>query len=263
MIKTKINKKKKLLKRTKKNKKYYAGGIDLKNKNTILPHEETETEREGIVDVLKDKVTGIAKSAGDYAAEKALRLFGLEPIKKYEPSPSEINVDKSVNKLGDAASNVISDVQSIGANIVNVANKGSATVLENINEVLGSPQVNETITQAAEHTKDIIKKQLETINEIASEPRFKEEAKKTLDNAAEYADIAVKAMDEPIDKAIDKLNEAGEEAASGAVSGSIKVATDAMAAVPGAGAIVEVGKMVNDISKGSIDSSACSNSREG
>jgi len=245
MIKTKINKRKKLLKRTKKNKKYYAGGIDLKNEKSILSQEENP--KEGIVDMLKDKVTGMVKSATDYAADKGLRLFGLQPIKKNESS--EAGVDDSVNKLGDAASNVISDVESVGASIANVANKGSAAVLENINEVLGSPKVNETITQAAEHTKDIIQTQLETINKISSEPRFKEEAKKALDNVADYANIAVDAINKPLDKAIDKLNEAGEEAVSGAVSGSIKVATDAMAAVPGAGAIVEVGKMINDVSK--------------
>jgi len=245
MVKTKINKRKKLLKRTKKNKKYYAGGTDVKNENIIETQEEKP--KEGVIDMLKDKVTGMVKSASAYATDKGLRLFGLQPIKKNENS--ETNVDDSVSKLGDAASNVISDVESVGANIANVANKGSAAVLENINEVLGSPQVNQTITQAAQHTKDIIEKQLETINKIASDPHFKEEAKKTLDNVAEYADIAVDAMNKPIDKAIDKLNEAGEEAASGAISGSIKVATDAMAAVPGAGAIVEAGKMINDVSK--------------
>ena len=243
MVKTKINRRKKLLKRTKKQRKFYSGGgVDLKNeKTTISSHDEVP--KEGIIDMLKDKVTGMVKSAGDFAADKGLRLFGLQPIRKKE------SVDESVDKLGDAASNVVSDVESVGANIANVANKGSAAILENINEVLGSPQVNKTITQAAEHTKDIIEKQLESINKIASEPRFKEEAKKALDNAAEYADIAVDALNKPLDKAIDKLNEAGEKAASGAVSGSIKVATDAMAAVPGAGAIVEAGKMINDISK--------------
>ena len=244
MVKTKI-KRKKLLKRTKKNKKYYAGGIDSKTENTISTQEEKP--REGIVDMLKDKVTGIVKSVGEYATDKGLRLFGLQPIKKHEST--EAGVDDSINKLGDAASNVVSDVESVGASIANVANKGSAAVLENINEVLGSPKVNETITQAAQHTKDIIENQLENINKIASEPKFKEEAKKVLDNVAEYTDIAVDAMDKPIDKAIDKLNQAGELAASGALYVSIKVATDAMDAVPGAGAIVEAGKMINDVSK--------------
>jgi hypothetical protein len=56
-------------------------------------------------------------------------------------------------------------------------------------------------------------------------------------------------MDEPVNKAMDNLNEAGTKATSGAVAGLIKVSTDAMAAVPGAGAIVEVGKMLNDGSK--------------
>jgi hypothetical protein len=65
-------------------------------------------------------------------------------------------------------------------------------------------------------------------------------------------------LDEPLNKAVDELNEAGTKAASGAVSGLVKVGTDALAAVPGAGAIVEVGKIVNDASRaiGDVSSAA-------
>jgi hypothetical protein len=69
-----------------------------------------------------------------------------------------------------------------------------------------------------------------------------------LENAAQYAEIALVAMDQPINKALDKLHEAGIKAAASSVSGVIKVGTDAMAAVPGVGAIVELGKVVNDVS---------------
>ena len=90
---------------------------------------------------------------------------------------------------------------------------------------------------------------METFNEKLSTPELKEETKIALDNVADYADIAVEALDEPINKAVDQLNEAGTKAASGAISGLVKVGTDALAAVPGAGAVIEVGKIVNDASR--------------
>ena len=55
-------------------------------------------------------------------------------------------------------------------------------------------------------------------------------------------------MNEPINKAVEQLNEAGTKAASGAISGLVKVSTDALAAVPGVGAIIELGKIANDAS---------------
>ena len=78
---------------------------------------------------------------------------------------------------------------------------------------------------------------------------MKEEAKQALDNASDYAEIFVKAMDEPIDGAIDELNKAGTKVASAAASGAVKVATDALGAVPGVGAIIDIGKMANDTGK--------------
>jgi hypothetical protein len=83
-----------------------------------------------------------------------------------------------------------------------------------------------------------------TINLLAAFNGHKEVASLLLDKGA-----AVDAMNKPIDKAIDKFNQAGEEATSGILSGAIKVGTDALAAVPGAGAIVEMGKIINDTSK--------------
>ena len=102
------------------------------------------------------------------------------------------------------------------------------------------------MNETAAETAEISEKLLENFNEKLSTPKMKEETKEALDNAAEYADIAVEAMDEPINKAVDQLNEAGTKALSGVVSGLIKVGTDALAAVPGAGAIIELGKMAND-----------------
>ena len=227
-----MNKQTKRIRRNRKNKtrKHYGGAV------------EVTDESKGIFDVIGDKLSGYSGKAINYVKDKGLRLVGLQPIQQPTQNASTQEVDQKINEIGNAASEIIEDVK-------NVVDKGSAAVLENINDVLESPKVGETLSEAATETAEIGEKLLENFNEKLSTPELKEEAKIALDNAAQYTDIAVEAMDEPINKAIDQLNEAGTKAASGAVSGIVKVGTDAMAAVPGAGAIIEVGKMVNDASR--------------
>jgi hypothetical protein len=228
-----MNKQTKRIRRNRKNKtrKYYGGAV---------PEETVESK--GIMDVIGDKLSGYSGKVFNYVKDKGLRLAGLQPIKQPVENASTQEVDQKINEIGDAASGIISDVK-------NVFDKGSAAIIENINDVLESPQVGETLTEAASETAEIGEKLLENFNEKLSTPELKEEAKIALDNAAQYADIAVEALDEPLNKAVDELNEAGTKAASGALSGAIKVGTDAMAAVPGLGAIIEVGKILNDGSR--------------
>ena len=226
-----MNKQTKRIRRNRKNKsrKYYGGAVEITDKS------------KGIFDVIGDKFSGYSGKAFDYVKDKSFRLVGLQPIK--QPEAEQItttqDVDQKINEIGDAASGIVSDVK-------NVFDKGSATVIGNINDVLESPEVGESLNEVAEETAEISEKLLENFNEKLSTPKMKEETKVALDNAAEYADIALEAMDEPINKAVDQLNEAGTKALSGAVSGAIKVGTDALAAIPGAGAIIELGKMAND-----------------
>lgn len=226
-----MNKQTKRIRRNKKNKtrKYYGGAVEVTEKS------------KGVFDVIGDKLSGYSGKALDYVKNKSLRLVGLQPIK--EPEAEQItttqDVDEKINEIGDSASGIVSDVK-------NVFDKGSAAVIGNINDVLESPEVGESLNETAAETAEISEKLLENFNEKLSTPKMKEETKEALDNAAEYADIAVEAMDEPINKAVDQLNEAGTKALSGVVSGLIKVGTDALAAVPGAGAIIELGKMAND-----------------
>ena len=226
-----MNKQTKRIRRNRKNKtrKYYGGAVEVTEKS------------KGIFDVIGDKLSGYSGKALDYVKNKSLRLVGLQPIK--QPEAEQItttqDVDQKINEIGDSASGVVSDVK-------NVVDKGSAALIGNINDALESPEVGESLNEVAEETAEISEKLLENFNEKLSTPKMKEETKEALDNAAEYADIAVEAMDEPINKAVDQLNEAGTKALSGVVSGLVKVGTDALAAVPGAGAIIELGKMAND-----------------
>jgi ABC-type transporter Mla subunit MlaD len=225
-----------------KSKKYYGGKTKVGFQNS-----------RGIFDLVGDKLSGFSEKALEYVADKGLRLVGLQPIKKNEETeetnPDTAKVDEKINQIGDAASGLVSNAQEIGSDIVKVFDKGSAAVIGQINDVLESPKIENSITEAASETAEIGEKLLEKFNDKLSSPELKEEAKEALDNAADYTNIAVEAMDEPVNNAVDQLNEAGTKAASGAVSGIVKVGTDALAAVPGAGAIIEVGKIVNDASK--------------
>ena len=125
--------------------------------------------------------------------------------------------------------------------------------MENVNEVLGSPQLQNSLNNTASETAEIGTNLLENVNEKLSTPQFKEAATKVIDNVADYTNIIVKAIDEPLNNSIDTLNEAGTKAMSGIASGAIKVGTDALAAVPGAGAVIELGKMANDASAAAGD----------
>jgi len=228
-----MNKQTKRIRRNKiknKSRKYYGGSNEVTHRS------------KGIFDIIGDKISGYSGKAFNYVKDKSLRLAGLQPIKQplvHDNSTKEI--DQKINEITDAASNVVSDVK-------NVVNKGSTDVINDVNDVLSSPEVSETVNEAAEETAEISEKLLENFNETLSSPELKEETKEALDNAADYAEIAVEAMDEPINKAVDSLNKAGTKATSGVVSGVIKVGTDALAAIPGVGAIVELGKMANDAS---------------
>lgn len=209
----------------------------------------------GLFDILSEKIGNYAGNAFDYVKAKGLRLAGLQPIRIDENNSMNATkeVDENINKVSDAASGLVSGAKQIGSNIVNVFDRGSAAIVENMNDVLGSKKVEESLGDAAQETAAIGEKLLENINEKISTPELKEETKKVLDNVADYTEIAVEAMDEPINKAVDELNKAGTTAASGIASGVVKVGTDVLAAVPGIGAVIEVGKMANDASAAAGD----------
>jgi ABC-type transporter Mla subunit MlaD len=234
---TRRNKKNK--NKNKKTNKYFGG-----NSNEF-------EKSKGIFDIIGDKLSTYSGEAAKYAEDKGLRLLGLQPIENNANSdnPSTNNIDNKIGEISDAASGVVSGIKSVGSDIVNVFDKGSAALVGQINDVLESPKVGQSLSGALEETAEIGTKLLQNFNEtIGNNPELKQQVELALDNASDYAEIAVDAMDEPINKAIDNLNEAGTKAAAGAVSGIVKVGTDALAAVPGAGAVIEVGKMANDAS---------------
>uniref|UniRef100_A0A6C0ES81 Uncharacterized protein n=1 Tax=viral metagenome TaxID=1070528 RepID=A0A6C0ES81_9ZZZZ len=243
---------KKLFKKTRKLRKKMYGGNVVKNNgsnntnnnsNNNSKNNDTKHSPKGVFDIVGEKVSGFAENTGSYLKNKGLRLFGLQPIK---PDLNQVNepiqVNQTINNISGSASSMVADV-------ANVVNKSSAAIIENVNEVLGSPQVNEDVSQAAEKTEAIAEDLLETFNEKLSSPEVKEELTETLNNVADYAEIGIQAMNKPIDSAIDKLNESGVKAISGVASGAVKVGTDLLASVPYVGAVVDLGKAINDGSK--------------
>ena len=223
MYKTK-NKKNK---RHKKTRKYHGGAPINAPINAVANTNNSATFKpsEGVFNILGDKISSFSSSAFKYIEEKGLRAAGLEKIDDQENDANP--VEDGVNKASSLVSNSIN----------------------NVNNVLKSPVVQETVTAAAKDLAETGTKLLDNFNQVASTPAFEQAVKNAADNAAVYTGIVVDSMDEPVNKAMDELNEAGTKAAAGVSAGLIKVGTDAMAAVPGAGAIVEVGKMLNDGSK--------------
>ena len=199
---------------------------------------ELNDKNESILNVIGNGLSDYSGKAIRYGTDKGLRLAGLGPKQPVE------TYDSTQQNVDSAQQNVDSTQQ----NVDNIFEKGSAAFIGNINNVLDSPRVRDSLNETAQKTAVIGVKILKNFNENLSTPEMKKQTKLALDNAAEYAEIALVAMDQPINKALDKLHEAGIKAAASSISGAIKVGTDAMAAVPGVGAVVELGKVVNDVS---------------
>ena len=218
-------------------KKYFKK--NRRNKSLKFKGGNSETkEREGVFDVIGDKITNVTSSTLSSLADTGLKIAGLERI----DTQKEETTTNIANNVSEIASNITS-------NVTNVADKASASIIENVNEVLGSDAVKETTKQAAEDTAAITTKLLDNFNKTLDNPKVKQEVEEALNNAGQVASVAVDAMKEPFNKVVDATAESLQKASSAAVSGAIKVGTDALGAVPFWGAIIDIGKMVNDGSK--------------
>jgi len=153
-----MNKQTKRIRRNRKNKsrKYYGGAVEVDDKS------------KGIFDIIGDKISGYSGKAINYVKDKGLRLVGLQPIQQPETTQNAATqeVDQKINEIGNAASEIIGDVK-------NVVDKGSAAILGNINDVLKSPQVGETLSEAASETAQIGEKLLENSVHLNLKKRLK------------------------------------------------------------------------------------------
>ena len=207
----------------KKNKSLKKGGS-----TAITPFEE----RKGILDIASDKVSSATSSLLNKAEDLGLNALGLE----------RKNEEVTNNELKNAVSNTVS-------NVTNKVDETSANVLNNINEVLASDAVNNSVQEAAKTTAEISGKLAEHFNDAMNNPEVKEQLEEAIEHAGELGDVIVKSSEEPLKEAVKIGVEAGTDALGAASAGIIKVGTDMMAAVPGVGAVIEVGKMLNDGSK--------------
>ena len=203
----------------------------------------SDEERKGIIDIISDKIGDTASTLANKAEDIGLNALGLEKINKSaEENEMGQKIDENIEKISDAASGVISDVG-------NVINKSSAAIIDNVNEVLSSPVVSESVKEAGEQTAEITGKLAESFNEAMDNPVIKAEVEEAIENAGEIGTVVAKAAEEPIKEVARVSVEAGTEALSAASSGAVKVATDILASIPGVGAIFDIGKILNDGSK--------------
>ena len=231
-----------------KSKKYY-GGMKKKTDDEESKQDDNEnnsdedTPPQGVFDILGDKIVDYSGDVAGYVGDKALRLFGLQPISSGNENETPTN-----EKINNAVTGFASQAETVGSSFVNVVNKTSGALIGQINGVLESPKVNQGVIQAAQETVQTLTKLLTKFNNATNNPEFKEALELSLNNAADYANVFVEATNEPVNSAIDSLRDSGIKAASGLATGAVKVATDAAAAVPGFGAIIDIGKMINDSS---------------
>ena len=257
--------KNKRTKRNKKTRKYYGGAIETNTATTNTATTNTATtntatnplssgplkQSDGVFKMVGDKATNFLKKALGYVEDKGLRLLKL---KRMEPNEETVeNTNKIDDTLNNATEGLSTIGSKIGSDVVNVVDKGSAAIIENINDVLENPAVGKTASDAAGDLAQTGTKLLQNFNNSVNTPEFKAATKVALDSASEIAEVVVQASEKPVNDAVDILSDAGEKAATGVASGAIKVGTDAMAAVPFYGAIVEAGKIANDVSTSAGD----------
>ena len=239
----------KLTRRFKKNKKNTTNKRGGKSGESKM-NTEQKSERQGIFDMIGSKIGSVASSAATKVGDLGLKFVGLERINKShdeEKVTEKVDegigkINESIEKIGEATADFVSDV-------ANVADKTGSAIIKNVNEVLESDAVKETTAEAAKNTAEIVQENLEVFNDALNNPEVKAEVKEAIDHAGEVGSLVVEAAEKPIEKAVDIASNSAAKATAAASAGLIKVSTDMAAAIPGVGAVIEVGKILNDGSK--------------
>lgn len=232
-------------KKIRKNRTIKIGGYkNLQENNDIRLAQYGSGERKGIIDKLGENISNVTSSATDVG----LKLLGLQVIDK-DKQQDKSQIDTSSVVQGKTSDIDSEEKSSLLSTLKTGADKTGASILNDINDVLASDQVQGTTEQAAQDTADILKIGAKKFNDALSNPEVKEEISKAIKNAGDLGSVFIEAGEEPFNKAVDVATNAAQKASSAALSGAIKVGTDALAAVPFFGAVVDAGKMVNDFSK--------------
>jgi hypothetical protein len=219
-------------KNNKKNKTIKKGGSTKK-----VEEREERKEREGIFDAAGNTILNTASSAAINAADFTLGLAGYERKDQSDKSSNEINVPKP----HDTSPSFIS-------NAIKIADKAGGILLDNINEVLDSDAAKQTTLEAAKGTAKIVKETASKFNDALSEPEIKAQIEEAVVNAGKLSGVIIKAGKEPVKEAVGVAAESAQKATSAALTGAVRVGTDTMAAVPYVGAIINLGKAINNAS---------------
>jgi hypothetical protein len=232
-------------------------------KNKTMKKGGAYEEREGIIEILGNKMKGVASSAASTLANTALRFAGLERIK--DPSqyreqeqdveqiteststPQQVVSRKSTST--PATEETYDDDSSFGCKVLDIMDRTGGVIFNDINDLLGSDELKQTTKQAAEQTAAIIKDTAKTFNDALNDPDVRVQVEEAIKKAGEISDMVVKYGEKPYYRAVNVAAKAAQKATSAAVTGAIKVGTDGLSAVPFLGSVVSVGNMVNNTSK--------------
>lgn len=237
----------KMHKTHKKTKKHYRKfgrhNKTLKSKNFLYGG---DFEREGVIDKIQNKVGNLFKKTGSVVLNQVANYAGYTPIDS--AIKTAIKSDDILENNSTGFTNQLTGIASnTYQNLSNIATNTTANALENINEVLAAPQVQETVAEAAENTKEVTEVLLEKINEKFEDPHFKNELKEAAENVSESAEIILKAADKPIDMAIDKVEDSLTKMGEAVGTSAVKITTDVLATLPPPiGTVVDIARMIND-----------------
>ena len=205
--------------------------------------ESPNNNNEGVVDIVANKLYNVGSSIATGALDTGLKIVGLERVDKSKEDQEETQkVDQNIEKIGDAASGIISDVG-------NVVDKTGSAVIQNVNEVLGSNIVQESASQAAEDTAEIVKQTAEKFNNALNDPEVKEEVVEAINNASEIAAVGIKAFEKPAQELTNVAAKSFQKAEESAAEGAVKTVAAIAAATPGLGALIDLGMAANSASR--------------
>ncbi len=156
----------------------------------------------------------------------------------------------SNTEVYNIADNLDQEREGVIDKLGNTLQLTTANMLDRINKVLESNQPDDKgLKEVVQDTVSILNKHVSNFNNTMDDPVAKEELIKAIKNACEIAYVIAKSSERPLSRLILVIFETSLNALNESISAAIKVLTDAMAAVPLVGAIIEIGKIANDSSK--------------
>jgi hypothetical protein len=209
----------------------------IKNNKTFVNGKKGGADREGIVDLAVNEIKDKTSSLFNITKDAVIDAMGLEKKMTEEEKRAEAEA-KAV------ANNEPSMMSEIGSAV----NNTSTSAINNVNEVLASPIVSNSVQESAKETAEITGQLAEKFNEAMDDPEVKKEVEGAIKNASELSDVIIDASEEPIKKATKVAVEAGSDALSVAGTGLAKTILDVAGSVPVVGAVVDGLRAINDIS---------------